>query len=156
MESSLSSAIETLVDNRKQMTPASLQQQLLALQPQVEREQALAAEFEAGVQNKHVLANKELQSSIHLAMDSGDAVENSKLFREENRRNNLMQQEVERAQAHSSIAHALAGKLNLLTGTMTASGSAQNESFVGDDASLAAEYAHVQQLYSELNAARSR
>jgi len=160
-EFQLRNMVNALASARGQMAPDDYMRQLGIGQNNAVSLLQAARSFEDGVMTKQTVGSQSLNSQVHLAFDTGDFVGSQKVYDEVERRHALIQQEVERAGAHMSLARTFMLKLSLLnanaSGSSSASaetGSGDGDSFADADAQLDKEFQHVQELYSELQSAR--
>jgi hypothetical protein len=152
--------LNALVTERGQLAPQAFMNQWLSGQSRAMSLMQGAHDFEDGVIQKQALSSNELHDQVHLAFDSGDFVGSQKVYDEVERRHALIQEEVQRAGSHMSLAREFILKLGLLNpqapaaGGSSDSGDSSNGSFANADAELDREYQHVQQLYAELQSSR--
>jgi hypothetical protein len=152
--------LSALVTERGQMAPQAFMNQWLGGQSHAITLMQAAHDFEDGVIQKQAVCSNQLHDQVHLAFDSGDFVGSQKVYDEVERRHALIQEEVQRAGTHMSLAREFILKLSLLNpqapaaGGSSDSGDSSNGSFANADAELDREYQHVQELYAELQSSR--
>jgi myosin heavy subunit len=155
LEFQLRGAIQALIAQKGQTAPEQMQTQTLNLQSTVIEDQNAALAFERSVVKKQNLTNRQVQDQVHAAVNAGDYVQSQQVYSESQRRTALVNGEMQRAAMHINLARAFMGKLSLVTAAQSATdGQPANVNFADADAQLAAEYAHVQELYGELQKAR--
>jgi hypothetical protein len=154
LELQLRDAIQSLLNQRGQLTPDQLQTQALSLQSGAIEDQNAAIAFDKEVNQKEITASKQIQETVHAALNNGDYVQSTQVYGEEQRRNALIQGELQRAQMHINIARAFTGKLGLLSAQQTENTGQAPVNFADADIELAAEYQKVQQLYGQLQRVR--
>ncbi|HEY9772871.1 MAG TPA: hypothetical protein V6C81_03570 [Planktothrix sp.] len=163
-ELQLRDAIEYLLTQRGNLTATVYATKWQAAANMAIADHAAAQSFENAIAGKQSSTGSSLSDQVHMAFDSGDFVEAQQTFSNVNQRSSMIQQEVQRVQAHSALAQQFLMRVKLLNPDQPAPGCgcannnfATNPDAIPDaDAQLAVEYQHVQDLYKQVQAAQPR
>lgn len=159
-EMQLSQAIQMMTANRKTMTGA----QYAALWDLTEQKanslQDGASAFDRNVVVKEGTNRDSMHTKMQEAMRDGDYVESQKVFGEQQRKSALLHEEVRRGTKHSQLAMQFLMQLQSLSPyaqkSNSSAASGNPDQFTQDDQMLAAEFAKVQELYKEVQAAEPK
>jgi len=123
----------------------------------IDQHRQFMTEFDNDLMGKHNAARDQMNSQVHLAVDEGDYVQSQQVFQQVQTRNNIVQQEAERGQQHAMLGKLFHDKLEILAHPQEAaqqSANAGTMDMIPDaDVQLEKEYALVQQLYKDVQAA---
>lgn len=155
-EEELNQAIQVMMNNRKTLSAA----QYAALWTQSEQRasslQSRASAFDQSVVAKQQTITDNLHGKMQEAMRDGDYVLSHQVYGDEQRSSMLIHEEVKRATKHSQLSMQILNQLQTLSPYASSTSGANPgnpNQFIEDDKSLATEFAQVQALYQEVEAA---
>jgi hypothetical protein len=159
-ELELFQAVQILMSDRKNMSGEQYATFWSSAQQKANALQGGANSFDQGVMAKQETIQGDMHEKVQQAMRDGDYRESQKVYGDHERTSMLLHEEVKRATMHSALAAQFLRELQPLSpyaGSAQSGGNASENianqdpnQFAEDDKSLAAEFEHVQALYSEL------